>query len=683
MTFAATLLAVHSAMADGMRPLASEAAAAVLLDRAGVTPADVEVGRVIVYAEGDDVRDAVRLLAYRVWRDQYAPATHLEVAEVEKGKRLVCADEGDLFDVGDWMGVAGERGCGVLMIVRSPDNAHEAYRLWASKTARLDPIDADGVVYDVVQLVTGQRPMRRSNLRDVRLSDLRSALGPRDLCDRAMDVIVDLRDQRAREIKADEDKLAVKAAEAAAAERAAFDKARSGEPVHERDTPLSRLSGFGKAKAWGLEVAADLRAYRQGELAWADCDRGVLLSGPPGVGKTRFARALAAEAGVPFHASSFSAICGGSSSGYNIEKGLKKLFDDARKNVPCIVFLDEMDSVPGRDFKPDHNSSYFNSVNNAFLEALDGATPRDGIVVIAASNFPERIDPALKRPGRLDREIAIPMPTVDDLAGIVAHHLGSDTSSMQEQLRLAAKACRGMSPADVEQACRDARRRARKVLGRSSVLPGDVAWVVRERRGKVDPRTERLVAVHEAGHAVAAVALGIEMDFVDADRARTSIRSAANPTADMMETEIVMTLAGRAAEAIVIGEVTTGAKLDIQSATKAAIAYHADFGFGEATGLLSLDVRALEGWGPLHDGVKALVNRCHDRALALIRMHRRNVEAVAAALERDRYLDREEVLAIMRPTLSVLRSAPDEVDSIPDQAPSWPRVGNGWQRRAA
>lgn len=567
-------------------------------------------------------------------------------------------------------------GLGVLMTARDLDTVHDVYRIWSTKTVTLDPVDSDGVIPTVVQLVTGTRPTLRSSLKDVTLADIRTTLGPREAANAAVGTMTILRDKRA---KAYETELEKRRAEAAA--KVASDLFDGLPAQHERDTPLSRLSGFGDAKRWGLEVAADLAAYWQGELAWADCDRGVLLSGPPGVGKTRFARALAAEAGVPFFPSSFSKLIGGSGTGYTVEKELKKFWAEAKKAALCVVFFDEMDSVPGRDLNPDHNSSYFNSVNNAFLDILDGAEPRDGVVVVAATNYPERIDPALKRPGRLNRHIAIPMPGIDDLAGIVAHHLGTDTTDMQGQLQLAARACRGMTPADVEQACRDARRRARKLFGRGA-LPGDVVMALVERRGDVDPRIERLTAVHEAGHAVAGLLLGLKLGHVDIDRSQTSIQSRAAPTTAMVEVEITMVLAGRAAETVLIGEVTSGSKIDLAQATKAAMAYHVECGFVETFGLLSLGASRLNQWGPLHEAVRGLVDRAYDRALALVGRHRDSVERVAAALVRDRYLEVAEVAALVRsPLLALVRDREDGPEPVPGRAPSAPRRGHGWVPR--
>src|SRR5208283_3547840 len=174
-------------------------------------------------------------------------------------------------------------------------------------------------------------------------------------------------------------------------------------PVRLRD-----LSGYGAAKDWGLQLADDLQAFKRGEITFDDVDKGIFLSGPPGCGKTYFARALAAECGVDLVSTTYS-DWQSNSGGDAMAKGLKKLFETWRekaKGGPFILFVDEIDSIGTRGSN-DHNDSWFRTIVNAWLAFLDGAEPRTGIVVIGATNLPERIDPALLRPGRLDRHIEI------------------------------------------------------------------------------------------------------------------------------------------------------------------------------------------------------------------------------------------------------------------------------------
>lgn len=293
--FAAALQAAWLAISPDARPYASEAIAAVLLDRAGLTPEDVETGRVIVVAEDGDIQDAVAALAHRVWYDHWRAGMHFEIADIAKGTRVVVADRADtMLDGADWVPAAGETGVGVIMVVAFADDASAAMRSWSTKTVVLDELTDDAVIASAVEIVTGTRPTLRSSLADITMADLRTALGPRTLANAALGMMTILRDLRVSEY---ERKLAERRNKTREArevvgkkeDRKEADQSFIAEFLeksdHERDTPLSQLAGFGEGKRWGLAVAADLAAYRRGELGWEDIDRGVLLSGPPGVGR--------------------------------------------------------------------------------------------------------------------------------------------------------------------------------------------------------------------------------------------------------------------------------------------------------------------------------------------------------------------------------------------------------------
>ena len=165
------------------------------------------------------------------------------------------------------------------------------------------------------------------------------------------------------------------------------------------DKPRLRdLCGYGTAKDWGMQLAEDFAAYRRGTLDWDDMDRGILLSGPPGCGKSYFARALAEECGVPLVMCSYADIEANTGSGNLTNKAIKKIWADARKKAPCIVFMDELDSVGARGDRG-NNNGWWTSIINGLLAELDGAEPREGVVAIGATNFPDAIDRALRRPG--------------------------------------------------------------------------------------------------------------------------------------------------------------------------------------------------------------------------------------------------------------------------------------------
>ncbi|WP_237481342.1 AAA family ATPase [Lichenibacterium dinghuense] len=260
---------------------------------------------------------------------------------------------------------------------------------------------------------------------------------------------------------------------------------------------LSQMTGFGEAQTWGVNLARDLAAYRAGSLPWADVDRGLLLSGPPGGGKTTYARALALECDVELVTTTYTEWSGaGGGYGDSMSKGLTKLFETWRtkaKSAPFLLFVDEIDSM-GRRGGNDHNESWFTAIINSWLAFLDGAVPRDGIVVVAATNYPDRVDPALVRPGRLERHIELPIPDIDALAGIVRAHLGADAMLTDAEVAEAARAVRGRSPAQVQLLAREARRVARWCGRRvcASDLTDAVAMLREPRHADVDWRIELL-----------------------------------------------------------------------------------------------------------------------------------------------------------------------------------------------
>jgi SpoVK/Ycf46/Vps4 family AAA+-type ATPase len=401
---------------------------------------------------------------------------------------------------------------------------------------------------------------------------------------------------------------------------------------------LRDLAGYGAAKDWGLQLAADLADYKAGRLAWDDVDKGMLLSGPPGCGKTFFVSALPAECGVPLIQSSYSDWENATGSGNLISKSIKKIFADARKEAPCIMFIDEIDTM-GVCGDSHHNSSWFASIVNTLLPELDGAEPRDGVIVIGATNHPEKVDPALLRPGRLDRHVEISRPSIADLPGILAHHIGKI-----DGIDRAARACRGMSAADIAQVARDARRRARKL--KKSVTAGDVMEVAGDRRPSRTQDLDRLVCVHEAGHALAAVKLGIQLDSVDVDENCTTVESMlGSVTGADIENKIVFLLAGRAVEIVVLGGPSHGASSDLMQATKAAASAISAGGLDGS--LLSLDPSAAMTLEETRDRVEAILVAAAERAQTLITANRPALDALAAALRSERYLDTAEVKVIV------------------------------------
>ena len=238
-------------------------------------------------------------------------------------------------------------------------------------------------------------------------------------------------------------------------------------PAKVRAPGFESLHGLPEAVAWGKRLAGDLSDYRDGAIPWEDVDGGVLVSGPPGVGKTRFAAALASECGVPLVQGSLAAWQG-SGDGHlgSMLKAMASTFSKARAAAPCIMFLDELDGIGNRACMSGHSSEYFTQVINALLEHLDGLQRRNGVVIVGATNFPDSIDAALCRAGRLDRHIRLSLPDPDARVLILAQYAGVSPEDAQEPARGLA----GCSGAELEAIARDARRLARE--GGVPVRPG-------------------------------------------------------------------------------------------------------------------------------------------------------------------------------------------------------------------
>ena len=187
----------------------------------------------------------------------------------------------------------------------------------------------------------------------------------------------------------------------------------------------------------------------------------------PGPGKTIFAQALASTCIVPVHLHSLARW---QAKGHldDLLKAMRRAFEEAKADAPCILFIDELDSFGDRERLGGHNEQYSREVINGFLECLDGAEGREGVVVVGATNLPDKIDPAIRRPGRLDRHVVIPLPDLEARKGILRHHLGDALPGAD--LTEAAERLEGASGAVIEQVVRDARRIARRSGGTSGCM---------------------------------------------------------------------------------------------------------------------------------------------------------------------------------------------------------------------
>jgi len=425
---------------------------------------------------------------------------------------------------------------------------------------------------------------------------------------------------------------------------------------------LSNLHGLGEARSFAEDLITDIHEATCGRLDWEHVDRGVLLAGAPGTGKTTLARAIAKDCGIRFISASASGWQAAGHLGDHI-RAIRADFRRARRYAPSILFIDEIDSIGSREDFSGKNAQYSTQVVNALLEQIQGMDPEAPVIVIAATNHAERVDPALRRAGRLDRVIQIRRPNRQALAQIfrfyLAEYAGEDAPERLDTEALGAFAF-GLTGADVELIVRGAVRRARRA-GRPIQQQDLIDEMTRKPRDPASsPRLTaeevRRVAVHEAGHALAAYltdSRGEDISFVSivprADGTLGFVARMPSERALTTHTEYLerleVVLGGRAAEEIVFGAdgVTGGAQSDLKVATKSAIQMTTQLGLGPERSLLWSETpskeQTMEASRVLSDAYRAVLGKLHSDADILTRL--------ADALEDRQELTGEEVRALL------------------------------------
>ncbi|OAI85848.1 ATPase [Rhizobium sp. GHKF11] len=428
---------------------------------------------------------------------------------------------------------------------------------------------------------------------------------------------------------------------------------------------LQELSGYGDAKAWGLELAEDLAAWKAGRLSWHDADRGVLLSGPPGSGKTSYAAALARTCNVPLILGSAARWQAAGHLG-DLLKAMRKAFAEAARQAPSILLIDEFDSFTSRDDRTgSSNDNYHRQVVNALLELLDGAQSHEGVIVIGATNYPDIIEPALLRAGRLERHFVIPLPDEAARHDIFRFYLGRDLidDSLGEIVSLSG----GWSGADIERCVRDARRIARRAT--RPVVLADLIDAMPPVL-TVPMAVQRCVAAHELGHAILGVLLetdplvsvSIQRAIQVGNRSQSlghtefEERLFSRKTSTYFRDKVATLLGGIAAEEILFGEYGNGAggdpTADLNRATDLATMMETRWGLGNKMSVepgdspreLSAHRRRYKG---LHKTVEATLQTEFRRAKSLLEEHRSALLDLHAQLLREGSLSARRVRSVV------------------------------------
>ncbi len=423
------------------------------------------------------------------------------------------------------------------------------------------------------------------------------------------------------------------------------------------------IAGSDEAKDELREVVDYLRDRKRFKEIGAKVPKGLLLHGPPGTGKTLLAKAVAHESGATFFsqsAASFVEMFVGVGAAR-----IRRLFRAARKAAPAIVFIDEIDAVGGRrgfDVSGERDQTL-----NQLLVELDGFTAREDVVVIAASNLLEKLDPALLRPGRFDRQIFVSPPDVGGRERILQVHSRNKPVSENVNWNLLARQTSGLTGADLanianEAAIFAARRGSRTVemIDYDQALERVVAGM--QSRKTLTDHEKRVVAYHEAGHALTSEllpsvdrvhrisivprgrALGYTLNLPEEDRYLK--------TREELLDFMTMLLGGRAAEQLVFGSITTGAQDDLRRVGEIAGSMVREYAMG--TGSSSLPAMgdvAAESTRRVYDAeVRELADEAFRSAMSLLDSHRGQLDALATTLLSNEVLEREDIQRIMGDT---------------------------------
>lgn len=423
---------------------------------------------------------------------------------------------------------------------------------------------------------------------------------------------------------------------------------------------FSDVAGQAEAKESLKEIIDFLGDPQKYKAIGAKCPKGVLLVGPPGTGKTLIAKAVAGEADVPF----FS-ISGSEFVEMFVGRGaakVRELFEQASKKAPCIVFIDEIDTIgKKRDGQIATNDEREQTLNQLLTE-MDGFDSNKGVIILAATNRPEILDPALLRPGRFDRLVRVELPDLQDRIALMKVHMRKVKHAEDIDYSLIARMTAGASGADMANIVNEAALRAVR-MGREFVTTADLEESIetviagqQKKNAILSDQEKEIVAYHEIGHALVAAnqtgaapvqkitiiprtsgALGYTMQVEEEEKSLMSKRDALN--------RLEVLCGGRAAEEIVFNEITTGAANDIEKVTQLARQMVTQYGMSERFGMMALETSGsqyLGGEGRLScssetakeidEEVLALIQKSQDNARDILMANRDKLDQLAAHL---------------------------------------------------
>ncbi len=448
---------------------------------------------------------------------------------------------------------------------------------------------------------------------------------------------------------------------------------------HQNRVTFKDVAGIEEAKDEVEEIIAFLKDPKKFTRLGGRIPKGVLMMGSPGTGKTLLARAIAGEAGVPF----FS-ISGSDFVEMFVGVGasrVRDLFEQGKKNAPCIIFIDEIDAVGrhrGAGLGGGHDER--EQTLNQLLVEMDGFESNDGVIIIAATNRPDVLDPALLRPGRFDRRIVVPRPDLRGRIGILQVHTRK-VPTANVDLEVIARGTPGFSGADLEFLVNEAaliaaRRDKDKVESDDFEEAKDKVLMGAERRSMfISEKEKRTTAIHEAGHALITRFVGIEADpvhkvtIIPRGRAlgltqQLPPEDRLNMTREFAQNQIAILMGGRVAEEIVFGQKTTGAGNDIERATDLARSMVTEWGKSDEFGPLNFSSgkhevflgrdfsssdRLSEDTAKRIDAeIRQIVVNQYERAMNILTEHRKELEQIGEALLEYETLDGDDIDTLLR-----------------------------------